>query len=542
MNENIKIRLAWAWAITAGFRGKTFLYMLVEIISMTLLLCFVYFSKEAIDIAIGIIPGNLKWVLVLMVLSVILSAITGLIASWIGEYTKNGLTIRLQNTLAHSQMLMAWGAKKRWHTGDLLVRLNADCSEVVQMLIFTLPSLIVSGIKLLAAFTFLWTMDPQLAQLILAITPLFLFSKLYYKKMRKINRDVKQADSQLGEVLQENLKHRALIQSLLFTEARENKLIDVQQSVFQNKIRQLLFSLLSRGIIQLTFNGGYLLAFLWGIYHLHSGEISYGTLAAFLQLVSRVQMPVFSIVAFLPAAIRCRTAIERLMELNEGEREEYGDQIKLNPPLTLKLDNVCFQYDKVEVIKHLTIEFQSGIPVAVTGASGKGKTTLIRLILALIKPDSGRLTLTQSDGISYEIDVATRNNIAYVPQGNTLFCGSILENLLMADAQASEKQIDKVLRIACAEFVYTLPNGIDTMVGESGYGLSEGQAQRIAIARALLRGGSIWLFDEPTSAIDTNTAKQLIRNILEAGKEKIVIFVTHDHQLIDACQQIVQLD
>jgi len=542
MNEHIKIRLAWAWAITAGFRGKTLIYMLVEIISMALLLYFVYCSKQAIDIAVGLVPGNLKWALILMVIAVILSAITGLIASWIGEYTKNGLTMRLQNSLAHSQMMMAWGARKRWHTGDLLVRLNADCSEVVQMLVFTFPALIVSCVKLLAAFTFLWTMDPRLAQLILAITPLFLFSKLYYKKMRKINKEVKQAESQLGEVLQENLKHRALIQSLLFTEAREKKLIEVQQSVFQNKTRQLLFSLLSRGIIQLTFNGGYLLAFLWGIYRLHAGEISYGTIAAFLQLVSRVQMPVFSIVAFLPAAIRCRTSIERLLELNEGEREEYGDQIKLNPPLSLKLDHLYFQYDKVEVIKRLTVAFQSGVPVAVTGASGKGKTTLIRLILALIKPDSGTLTLTQNDKVCHSISVATRNNIAYVPQGNTLFCGSIRENLLLADVHASEKQIDKVLKIACAEFVYTLPNGIDTVVGESGYGLSEGQAQRIAIARALLRGGSIWLFDEPTSAIDTDTAKHLIRNLLEAGKEKIVIFVTHDHQLMEACPQIVQLD
>ena len=542
MNESIKSRLSWAWSVTAGFRGKTVLYMLMEIISMLLLLYFVYCSKEAIDIATGVVPGNLQWMLIFMALSIVIATITGLMASWIGEYTKNGLTMRLQNSLAHSQMMMAWGIKKRWHTGDLLVRLNADCAEVVQMLVYTFPSLIVTCVKLMAAFAFLWTMDPQLAQLILAITPLFLFSKIYYKKMRKINKDVKQAESQLGEVLQENLKHRALIQSLLFTEAREKKMMDVQQSVFQKKTRLLLFSLLSRSIINLTFNGGYLLAFLWGIYRLHAGEISYGTIAAFLQLVSRVQMPVFSIIAFLPAAIRCRTAIERLIELNEGEREEYGEQITLNPPLSLKLHQLYFQYDKVEVIKHLHVEFQSGIPVAVTGASGKGKTTLIRLILALIKPDSGRLALTSGDGISHEIAVATRNNIAYVPQGNTLFCGTIRENLRLADADASEQQINKALETACAEFVYTLPNGIDTVVGESGHGLSEGQAQRIAIARALLRGGSIWLFDEPTSAIDTETAGQLIRNLLEAGKEKIVIFVKHDRQLMEACQQIVQLD
>ena len=166
---------------------------------------------------------------------------------------------------------------------------------------------------------------------------------------------------------------------------------------------------------------------------------------------------------------------------------------------------------------------------------------MIRLILALIKPNSGNIRLTQ-DGASHEISVATRNNIAYVPQGNTLFCGTIRENLLLADASASEKRIAEVLDISCAEFVYALPNGMNTMVGESGYGLSEGQAQRIAIARALLREGSVWLFDEPTSAIDSDTVKRLIRNLLQAGKEKILIFVTHDRQLTEACPQVVQLD
>jgi ABC-type multidrug transport system fused ATPase/permease subunit len=451
------------------------------------------------------------------------------------------MTLRLQNTMAHSQMMMSWKIKKRWHTGDLLVRLNSDCAEVVQMMAITFPSLIVTCVKLSASLAFLWIMDPLLAILLLAITPLFLFSKIYYKKMRKVGIDVKKAESHLGTVLQENLKNRSLIQALLFTEARENKLTTAQHSFFQVKTKQLLFSTISQGILKLMFNGGYLLAFLWGIYRLDAGLISYGTMAAFLQLVGRVQMPVFSMVAFLPAAIRCRTAIERLMELNRGEREDYGKQHILNPPLSLKLHQVSFQYDEIEVIKKMSVEFLSGIPTAVTGPSGKGKTTLIRLILALIKPDSGRLTLIKN-GESHEIAVSTRTNIAYVPQGNTLFCGSIRENLLLADPKASDERIYEVLTTSCAEFVYSLPDGIDTVVGESGRGLSEGQAQRLAISRALLRGGCIWLFDEPTSGIDAETAQRLIHNIMEAGRDKILIFVTHDRQLAEACRQVIQLD
>jgi ABC-type multidrug transport system fused ATPase/permease subunit len=541
MNDSIKNQLAWAWSVTAGCRGKIGIYMLMELVNVVLVLCFVYWSKEAIDIAMGVIPGKLKWTLACIVFSVVLAVVASLLASWIGEYTKNGLAMRLQKNLAHSQMMISWGMKKRWHTGDLMVRLTSDCPEVVQMLVYTFPSLLITCIKLVASLTFLWVMDPLLAQLILAISPLFIFSKLYYKRMRRISKEVKQAESYLGTVLQENLKHRSLIQSLLFTEARENKLTDAQESIFRKKTQQLRFSTLTQGILKIAFNGGYLLAFLWGIYRLHSGQISYGTMAAFLQLVGRIQMPIFAIVAFLPAALRWRASAERLMELYEGEKEQYDNPVQLSRPLALKLQNVSFRYDEVEVIHRMSAVFQLGLPTAVTGASGKGKTTLIRLILALIKPDSGNLTLIQKDR-NHEISVATRNNIAYVPQGNTLFCGTIRENLLLADAGASEERLGEALQTACAEFVYSLPNGMETVIGESGYGLSEGQAQRIAIARALLSGGSIWLFDEPTSALDSDTVKQLILNLLKAGKDKILIFVTHDHQLAEACSQVVQLD
>jgi ABC-type multidrug transport system fused ATPase/permease subunit len=541
MNDSIRKQLAWSWSVTAGYRGKIGLYILLELVNVALVLYFVYCSKEAIDIAMRVVPGNLRWTLVSIVLSVALSVVTSMLVSWTGENAKNGLTKSLQNDLARSQMLMPWGIKKRWHTGDLMVRLTSDCPEVVQMLIYTFPSLIVTCVKLLASLAFLWVMDPLLAQLILATSPLFLFSKIYYKRMRGISKAIKQAESYVGTVLQENLKHRSLIQSLLLMGVRGNKLTDAQKLIFQRKTQQLKFSTLTQGILKMTFNGGYLLAFLWGIYRLHAGQISYGTMAAFLQLVGRIQMPIFSIVAFLPIVLRWRSSVERLMELHEGEQEQHDNPIQLSKPHSLKLDNVSFRYDEVEVINRKSVVFQSGFPTAVIGASGKGKTTLIRLILALVKPDSGSLTLMQN-GVSHEISITTRNNIAYVPQGNTLFCGTIRENLLLVNVEASEARIDEALQIACAEFVYSLPQGIDTMIGELEYGLSEGQAQRIAIARALLSGGSIWLFDEPTSALDSNTVKQLIKNLLEAGSDKILIFVTHDRQLTEACSQVVQLN
>jgi ABC-type bacteriocin/lantibiotic exporter with double-glycine peptidase domain len=246
-------------------------------------------------------------------------------------------------------------------------------------------------------------------------------------------------------------------------------------------------------------------------------------------------------VSFVPSTIRFRTALERLMELNEGKREDYQHPVKLEAPFILKINDLSFNYDEFDVLRQLNVEFKSGVPTAVTGASGKGKTTLIRLILAIIKPADGSIVLNRA-GKNHEISVATRNNISYVPQGNTLFYGTIRENLLLADINASDERIYSALLTSCATFVYDLPMGLDTMVGEQGQGISEGQAQRIAIARALLHGGSIWLFDEITSALDADTIRQVFDNLITAGKDKILIFVTHDSVVKEGCSQVIQLD
>jgi len=541
MSYSTSDQLAWVWLVTKGYHIKIGLYILMETVSVALVLCFVYWSKQAVDIATGITSGALAKTLIFITGSIVLAIMADLMASWMVESVKVRLTIRLQDSLIYSQMMSAWTMTKRWHTGDLLVRMNADCPEVVQMLAYTFPSFCVTCVKLLASLGFLWVMDPMLAGMMLAITPLFLFAKVYYKRMRRLSKSVKQAESHLGAVMQENLKHRLLIRALQSTTGRWGKLLDCQDLVLRLKVNQLKFSVFTQGILKLTFNAGYLLAFFWGVYRLQLGQISYGTMTAFLQLVGRIQMPAIAMVAFLPAAIRCRTATDRLMELGEGEKEAEGEAITPGTPLSLRLNNLSFCYEGRKIIGHMSAVFQSGAPAAIVGATGKGKTTLIRLMLALIKPDKGTLSL-ESGGKSYGVSVHTRGNFAYVPQGNTLFTGTVRENLLLAGPGVSEGRLREVLDIACAGFVYSLPQGIDTLVGESGHGLSEGQAQRIAIARALLRGGSIWLFDEATSALDVHTANQLISNLLQAGQDKILIFVTHDPHLMEACSQVIRLD
>lgn len=513
----------------------------LEILSLLLGLSFVYWSKRAVDIATGNTPGVLRPVIYYMIASIALGILSGQWAAWLNGRIKIRMMVRLQNSLVFSQMRTMWENTKRWHTGDLLVRMTTDTQEVVQMATTTFPDLCVTGVRLLASWGFLWIMDPLLAGMILAISPLFIFSRLYYRKMRRLNREVKDMESNLGIVLQENLKQRLLIRALGVSHVRKEKYEKVQTAIELLKKRLLRFSVFTQLLLKFAFNGGYLLAFMWGVYRLHTDIISFGTLTAFLQLVGRIQVPVLTIIAFVPAAIRCRTASERLMELYEGEREEEVEPLRIEPIESLSLNSLAFRYEEQKIIDRLTAVLSPGIPVAVVGATGKGKTTLIRLLLALVKPEEGELALW-TNGRKVGLTPRTRINFSYVPQGNTLFSGTVRENLLIAAPSASGERLKEVLELACAEFVYALPQGLDTKIGEGGRGLSEGQSQRIAIARALLHESGVWLLDEATSALDAATADRLIANLLCAGRNKILIFVTHDSRLMAVCPQTIRLD
>jgi len=527
--------------VTKGHRGWLTTYAMLKFVSVVLSLCFVYFSKRIVDIATTHASEQLFLMAFLIIGSVLLGIGFDQCASWISERVKIKMIAHLQTLLARIQMEAAWDVVKHRRTGDLQVRITSDVVEVAQMLSGTFPSFCVTGFRLLASLLFLWVMDPVLAVLVLAISPLLLFSKLYYRKMRALSKSVKQAESFSGTVLQENLKHRLLIRGLDLINVRNSLFIRIQNRVCRLKINRLRFSSQSQVMLKLAYNGSYLLAFLWGVYRLYIGQISFGTLTAFLQLVGHIQMPVITTIAFVPVAIRSLAATERLMELYGDKHEAKQKNLALKSLLCLRLDHLSFNYGGPSVITNLTARIYPGIPTAVVGATGKGKTTLIHLILGLIVPCKGSVSL-ESGGKDYYVSGDTRCNFSYVPQGNTLFGGSIRQNLTIVRPGASDEQLKYALHVACADFVYLLPEGLDTILGESGQGLSEGQAQRVTIARAVLRDAPVWLLDEATSALDITTTMRVLYNLLQAGRTKILIFVTHDPRVMGTCKQVIRLD
>ena len=307
------------------------------------------------------------------------------------------------------------------------------------------------------------------------------------------------------------------------------------------KSEQLNFSTFTQGAMKLTINMSYLFTFIWGVYRLHTGQISFGTMTAFLQLVGRIQTPIVGLFGFVPLFIRFRTAVERVYELLGGESEPPVHVQKVAGLQALTIENLSFKYEDLSVIEELSMEVKRGIPTAILGSSGKGKTTLLRLLLAILQPQRGELYLVD-DHQRFAITPAHRINFAYVPQGNSLFTGTIRENIMMAHSSEDEARLNKVLWLSCAEFVHQLPEGLDTFIGESGHGLSEGQAQRIAIARALMRDSDIWIFDEVTSALDSEVAEELATRLMQEGKDKLCIFVTHDSELAKKCSQRIYLN
>lgn len=307
-------------------------------------------------------------------------------------------------------------------------------------------------------------------------------------------------------------------------------------------MRRTVFSVFSNLMLNFGFVLGYLVAFLWAALRMSAHTLTFGGMTAFLQLVNRIQEPARNLTKLVPAFVSVLTAAERLMELEETPLEQQGEPVVLKAPCGIRLRHVTYTYEGAErqSLRDLDFDFKPGSCTAILGETGAGKTTLVRILLALIQPQTGRAEIYNAR-THKKLSPMTRGNFVYVPQGNTLLSGTIRDNLRLGRLAATEEEMAEALKESCADFVFDLPDGLDTLCGEGGAGLSEGQAQRIAIARALLRHGSVMVFDEATSALDPETEKQLLYNLLSTHK-RTIIFITHRPAVKDYCDQTLTID
>lgn len=543
MIKATKQQIHYLWQVSAGQRGRILISCMTGIVDVFFSLGFIYASKTVIDIASGAQKGSLWMAGSCTVILLLLQILCGIIDTWVSTHTQqescNILRYRLFSRLLQSK----WNELERFHTGDIINRIEQDVNAIVMLLTSSIPTVFVAFIQLSAAFLFFYSLDSILPWLLIALMPVFLLgSRFYMRKMKRYTSKIRQSDSNIQSIIQESLQHHTVIKTLEQSKHHVDKLNSLQNKLCNEVYARTHFSLLTHSLVSLVFSGGYLVAFLWGAVRISTGSITFGSMTAFLQLVSKIQQPTVGLSRLLPTFVNALTAIERLQELEALLGETEGRRILFHATPNLVLEHVTFAYGQNEkpIIKDFFAEFPAGSSTAILGETGAGKTTLIRLLLALTQPQKGTIQLKQGKEC-VPISPDTRSNFVYVPQGNSLFSGTIYDNLLMGNTEATEIEMRQALQTAVADFVFQLPKGIYTMVNELGGGLSEGQAQRIAIARALLRPGTILLLDESTSALDQNTEKQLLANMKRDCIGKTFIFITHHLSLADACQYTYQL-
>jgi len=539
--------LRWIWRAMAGIRWDTLWRILIGIAQVALGLLMVWLSRRFIDQTIR--TGTDREVVAMIVLLVAV-VLGGVVLRQLYYYlstlacTRQTNAIRLQafSRLFARQLY----AERDIHSGDVASRLSKDIEVVGEASTDMLPRAVITLVQLAGAFLLLFSMDRWLAVALLVLTPLVIvFAKLIARPLRKMTLDIRQEESRIQMQVQEGMEHNATLRSLGSEQWVTERLDQTQSGLMGRVKRRTRFTVLTRVLMASCFGLGYMMAFCWGGLQLRSGAITFGVMTAFLQLVGQVQNPILTLLNMVPQLIHTTASIDRLEEVlgTEADRKTPSELKPLSELVAgVNIVNVSFRYVKGErtVFEGFSHDFHPGTKTALTGLTGAGKTTLFRLMLALVKPTAGRIEL-YDEGHAWPVSAATRTDFVFVPQGNSLMSGTVRFNLLLAKPDATEEELRRVLHTAAADFVFDLPQGLDTELGERGAGLSEGQAQRVAIARGLLRPGSILLLDEISASLDEATEHELFSRLFTDFPDRTMIFITHRPAVAALCDETLRL-
>ena len=510
---------------------------------------YVFVSKKLVDVAVALFKrgGSGRelgvWaaaMIAIVLVRILLNAVRSFMQTTTEVKFKNALRRRLFDSLMHLRNENA----VRLHSGDLLNRMLEDVRVVSSAFAVSIPSLIGTVFQLIAALAYLIILDWRLALVIIVVVPGGIaVGKFVTRRIRNLTSDIRKSDASVQSHLQESIQHLSLLQSLEYTDVSTSELDGLQGTLYGNELKRVKFSVTSRMLIGLAMQAGQVITFLWGAFGISTGAITYGMMTAFLQLVGQVQRPIIELSTKLPSLIHSSASIDRLNEIENLPHEEVGDPVLLEGVVGVKLEDVSFAYadSEKDVLEDFSFDFAPGSRTAIVGPTGVGKSTLIRILLSFLNPRKGKVELYVAGQDPIAVSPSTRCNLVYVPQGNSLFSGTIRENLLMGNPEADDSQLESALRTAAADFVFGLPAGLETQCFEAGGGLSEGQAQRIAIARALLRPGSVLLLDEFSSALDAETETKLLERLTTALPDHTMIFITHREKVIEYCNSVLRM-
>lgn len=522
-------------------RLLVFMALLLGILEVIVSLLQVWTVKRVIDSAsINTGESIIRSIGILTLLIVLGFALTAF-STWVGNIEGTRAKNNMRQRILHKLLLSKDSGKL--HSGDIVNRIEIDVSTIINFVGYKIPESASGLIMFAAAMVCLYHLDHYLPILVFGVIVISLaISRIYIKKMHKLIKDVRELEGNIQAVIQDSIQNRSLLKVLEATQTIAERFSFVQSNLFGNMKRSTSFSIHASAIVSAGESFVYILTFLWAALRMSAGTLTFGGMTAFLQLINKVYRPLRNLYGILPSFVGAVTSAERLMEMENWDKELNDNPIKMDGPCGIMLDNVSFRYDdsSEDVISNLSFDFRPGTSTALIGKTGTGKTTILRLLVALAVPQKGHVRV-YNEKESFETSLSMRCNFIYVPQGNTLMHGTIRDNLLLGNPSATDEEIYEMLHVCCADFVRSIPNGLDTLCHENGGGLSEGQAQRIAIARGLLHGGEILILDEVTSALDEETTKELLDNLFENYADRTLIFATHDPLVLERCQRSCSL-
>ena len=532
----------WLMKYSKPYMGRIALMMVFSIMSTVVSLWMVQISKTIIDNATG---GN-KFVTLLIVYFCLMISmqIVGIVSTLLSAVLNEKFSFGIRKQIYDKIIRSHWMDVKRYHTGDLMTRLTSDAGAIADGIIGTIPSIIILFVELLMVFVTLFIYSPLLALFAMLVAPVAAVVSFFLgKKLKKLQVKVQESESNYRSFLQESLANLLVVKSFANEDYSVDRLTTLREERFSWVFKKTKMSIASSTVMSMTFQLGYIVAFAYGAWQISTGQITYGTMTVFLTLVNRVQSPIIGLAQQIPRVVSVLASAGRVIELQSIPMEERLPEKVTSDKIGVDIKNLTFGYTDEIVLDDVSLNIKPGEFVAVIGESGIGKTTLLRIIMSFMGNYTGKVDFYDENGLTDPANANTRRFISYVPQGNTLFSGTVRENIRMGKLDATDEEMWDALKLSAGyDFVKELPNGLYTVIGERGHGISEGQAQRIAIARAFVRKAPLLILDEATSALDENTEKEVIKGLQQLEPRPTCIVVTHRKSILAYCDREIKIE
>lgn len=539
--------LKWMWGTFHKERWQVFVLIVANVINAVVTVLYAGFSQKVIDAAAT--EKSIKRVVyysVCFLFLVLFQLFLTLLSRSFSERCKARIEVTLREYILNLVMRKEYSKITKYHTGELQNRMTSDVQTISDGFTTILPNLIYFIVKLASAFIYLVVID-RIFAVVFLVGGVFVFccTMMFRGVLKKLHKRVQETEGKVRSYIQEILTSLLVVKSFVAEDKVINEADELMEENYKTKMRRRLFGIFANAGINVTFNVGFVFALAFGAYRLLNG-MSFGRVTSMIQLVNQIQAPFASLSSILPKYFALLASCERIIELDgvPDEAETNDKNVDVNKVYeslkAIKFENISFSYDRDIILDNTSLTVNKGDFIAIMGISGIGKSTLLKLLLGVFRVNEGDIYLDTVMG-KIEVDKHTRKLFSYVPQGNFLLSGTIRDNLTFINPDVTEDEITQAIEISCSDsFLYDLPEGLDTVIGERGIGLSEGQLQRLAIARSILSESPIMLLDEATSALDEATELRFLQN-LKNMKNKTCIIVSHKTAALEICNKHIQI-